>query len=51
MKKRLVVAIILGALSVILGFFLDDEDVRNWSKDELKVTKITLPTESSTSSR
>ena len=39
MKKRLVIAIILGALSVILGFFLDDEDVRNWSQDELKLLK------------
>ena len=28
MKKRLVIAIILGALSVILGFFLDDEGVK-----------------------
>ena len=39
MKKRLVIATILGALSVILGFFLDDKDVRNWSQDELKLLK------------
>ena len=39
MKKRLVIAIILGASSIILGLLLDIEDVENWSQDELKLLK------------
>ena len=55
MKKRLLIAIILGASSIILGLLLDIEDAENWSQDELKLLKslsletvsythLTLPT-------
>ena len=39
MKKRLLITIILGALTIVLGFFLNGEDVENWSQDELRLLK------------
>ena len=37
MKKRLVITMILGAVAITMGFFLNVEDAENWSQDELRL--------------